>query len=102
MALKIGEIATITLDPTIAGAPGSFEGVPSIVIEPAGVLGDLTIADDNLSATAIVLTEATATATATVDNVQGDVVGALSASVTFTTLPAEPVLTADALAVSVA
>ena len=101
MGLKIGDTALITLEPTLAGAPASFEGVPTIAIEPAGVLGDLTIAADNLSATAIVLTESTATVTATVDNVQGDVIGSLVGTATFTTLAADPVLTADAVGVSV-
>jgi len=102
MGLNINQTATITIEATLAGAPGSFEGVPLIVVEPAGVLGDITIAADNLSATAPVLTEGTATATVTVDNVQnGD--GALVGTVTFTTLPEilEPVVLADALNVGI-
>ena len=101
MGLLVNETVTVALAPTLAGAAGSFEGTPAILVEPAGLVSDFTIAADNLSATATVLAPGAFTVTATVDNIEGFDVGALVGTATGEFLPAEPVVLADALAVSV-
>lgn len=101
MSLKVGELLTISLLPTLSGLPSVFEGAPTIVVEPAGLVSDITIAGDNLSGTATVLAAGAFTVTATVDNLQGDPVGALVGTVSGEFLAADPVVLADQLDVTV-
>jgi len=102
MGLHVNETATITLEPTLAGEPGAIDVIKSYIVEPAGVLGDITWSADNLSGTALVLSKADATITVVSDVVKdGD--GEIISTATFSTLDAipEPVVLADAVAVSV-
>jgi hypothetical protein len=101
MGLKVGDTVTISLLATLAGAAAAYEGAPTIVVEPAGLVSDITIAGDNLSGTATVLAAGAFTVTATVDNLQGDPVGALVGTVSGEFLAADPVVLADQLDVTV-
>lgn len=101
MGLLVNETVTVALAPALAGVPSTFEGALSIVVEPAGLVSDFTIAADNLSATATVLAAGAFTVTATVDNIEGADVGALVGTATGEFLPAAPVVLADQLDVTV-
>ena len=101
MSLQVGQVLSIQLLATLAGLAGTFEGAPAFAFEPTDVVGTVTVAEDNLSATAVVARDvADAVLTVTVDNVVGSTVGTLTGTAIFTTIPAD-VISADALEVTV-
>jgi hypothetical protein len=100
--LKVGSSSVIVLAATLAGQPGSFEAINSVTLsDPAA--GNVTISDDKLNAKVDWIAVSTGvTATVVVDNVTGDTVGTLSGTSEPVDIAAADVLTADALAVSLA
>jgi hypothetical protein len=90
----VGNTSAIVPTPTLAGAAGSFEGEPAVVLTPpeSGTVPGLSVTW---------ALEGTANGSVTVDNLQGDAVGALTGSIDVVVEPAPAVVLADALAVEV-
>ena len=100
--LKVGSSSVYVLDATLAGQPGSFEAINSVTLsDPAA--GIVTISDDKLNAKVDwVAVSKGVTSTVEVDNVSGEVVGTLTGTSEPVDIAPADVLTADALAVSLA
>ena len=97
---KLGVVSTFDLVATLAGAPGTFEGVPAISFTPPEAVTAVVVADDNLNFTVDFAIAGDVLIDVVVDPLGGDAVGSLTGSALVTVAPAEPVVLADALAVT--